>query len=280
LFRAAAEADVIHTHQTHLLASEVAGLIGRFTGRRVFTTDLGGGGWCLGARLRTRAWFHGHLHISEYSRELAAGASDPRHCVILGGVDTDVFTPSAAVPREPLVVFVGRLMPHKGIDGLIEALPPGLTLEVIGRPYHNEYYDLLRRLASGKRVVFRLDCDDDEVVQAYRRALCVVLPSVYRDCFGSETRVPELLGQTPLEGMACGAVGIVSNVASLPELVADGKTGFIVPPNDPMALRSRLEWLRDHPAEAQRMSEAGRSWVLQRFTWPAVVRRCLTAYAG
>jgi glycosyltransferase involved in cell wall biosynthesis len=263
-----------------VLASEVAAMLGRLSGRRVFASDLGGGGWCLGARLRTAGWFHGHLHISEYSRTLAGGATDPRHRVILGGVDTEKFSPAPDVPREPLVVFVGRLLPHKGVDVLVEALPPGMTLELIGRPYSELYHARLRELAAGKGVVFRTDCDDSEVVRAYRRATCVVLPSVYRDCYGNESRVPELLGQTPLEGMACGAAGIVTDVASLPEVVADGETGFVVPPNDPAALRAKLEWLRDNAADARAMGDAGRRWVLERFTWPTVVRRCLAAYAG
>lgn len=280
LIRAVASADVVHCHQTHILASELAALMGRLTRRRVFASDLGGGGWCLGGRLNTGSWFSGHLHISEYSRNLVGAATNPQHRVILGGVDADTFSPSAEVPREPLVVYVGRLMPHKGVDVLIQALPPGFTLELIGRPYHQAYHDRLRELAEGKRVVFRMECDDAEVVRAYRRATCVVLPSVYRDCYGNESRVPELLGQTPLEGMACGAAAIVTAVASLPEVVADGMTGFVVPSNDPTSLRAKLEWLRDHPIDARGMGEAGRQWVLARFTWPAVVERCLTAYTG
>ncbi len=280
LVRAVASAEVVHAHQTNVLASELAALLGRLSGRRVFASDLGGGGWCLGARLKTADWFHGHLHISEYSRALAGGTADPRHRVILGGVDTDKFSPDPDVPREPLVVFVGRLLPHKGIDVLVEALPPGLKLEVIGRPYSEPYHAKLRKLATDKRVVFRQDCDDAEVVRAYRRAMCVALPSVYRDCYGNESRVPELLGQTPLEGMACGAAAVVTDVASLPEVVADGVTGFVVPPNDPAALRAKLEWLRDHQEDARRMGDAGRVRVLERFTWPAVVRRCLAAYMG
>jgi glycosyltransferase involved in cell wall biosynthesis len=123
-----------------------------------------------------------------------------------------------------------------------------------------------------------MDCDDKELVRAYRRAACVVLPSVYRDCYGNETKVPELLGQTPLEAMACGAPAIVTNVASLPEVVVDGETGFIVPPNDPVALRTKLEWIRDHPRESRAMGNAGREWVLKQFTWSAVVQHCLNAY--
>jgi glycosyltransferase involved in cell wall biosynthesis len=277
---AVAAAGVVHCHQTYTLASEAAALLARVSGRRAFTSDLGGGGWGFSARLNTAGWFHGHLHLSAYSRRIAGHDGRPGAAVIYGGVDVEKFSPDASVRREPLVVFAGRLMSHKGVDDLVEALPEGLTLELIGRPYHDRFVADLKRLAAGKRVVFRTDCDDAELVRAYRRAACVVLPSVYRDRYGDESKVPELLGQTPIEGMACGAPAVCTDVASLPEVVADGRTGFVVPPNDPAALRARLEWLRDNPSAAARMGEAAREWVLARFTWPAVVRRCLDAYAA
>jgi glycosyltransferase involved in cell wall biosynthesis len=96
--------------------------------------------------------------------------------------------------------------------------------------------------------------------------------------YGGQTRVPELLGQTLLEGMACGAPAVCTAVASLPEVVEDGVSGFVVPPNDPAALRAALVRLRDDPAAAAAMGRAARRRVLDRFTWPAVVRRCLDAY--
>jgi glycosyltransferase involved in cell wall biosynthesis len=64
----------------------------------------------------------------------------------------------------------------------------------------------------------------------------------------------------------------------MPEIVEDGVTGFVVPPNDPVALRERLVWLVDHPIDAERIGAAARRRVLERFTWPAVVDRCLTIY--
>ena len=121
---------------------------------------------------------------------------------------------------------------------------------------------------------------DAELVAEYRRAACVVLPSVYRDRDGGETRVPELLGQTLLEAMACGTPVVCTRVASLPEVVDDGITGIIVPPNDPAALGAAIRWLRDHPAEAVRLGAAGRARVLDRFTWDRVVRQCLAIYKG
>ena len=78
--------------------------------------------------------------------------------------------------------------------------------------------------------------------------------------------------------MACGTPAVCTDVASMPEVVAHGLTGFVVPPNDPAALRAKLEWLRDHPEDVARLGHAGRQRVLQAFTWPAVVRDCLDAY--
>ena len=65
------------------------------------------------------------------------------------------------------------------------------------------------------------------MIEAYRRASCVVLPSVYQTMYGDKTNVPELLGQTLLEGMACGTPAICTDVASMPEVVQDQVTGFV-----------------------------------------------------
>jgi glycosyltransferase involved in cell wall biosynthesis len=278
LLRDLRRASLVHCHQQHILASSFAAAACRMSGRKVFVSDLGGGGWDVSAYISTDRWYHGHLHISEYSRVVHGHAQERWAHVILGGVDTDRFSPDPRVQRKPRVLFVGRLMPHKGINDLIEALPPGLELELIGQPYDQRFVEDLRKMAEGKPVVFRYDCSDDALLEAYRSALCVVLPSVYRSMYGAETKVPELLGQTLLEGMACGAPAICTNVASMPEVVEDGVTGFVVPPNNPSALREKLIWLWEHPSEAHTMGEASRARVLQLFTWPAVVRRCLQIY--
>lgn len=271
-------ASIVHCHQQHIVASSFAAAVCRITGRKVFVSDLGGGGWDISSYISTDHWYHGHLHISEYSRSVFGHAGWSRAHVILGGVDTEKFSPNPAVQRRPRVLYVGRLMPHKGVNYLVEALPPGLELELIGQPYDLRFYDDLKKLAEGKHVFFRSDCDDQALVEAYRSAICVVLPSVYQTMYGVKTNVPELLGQTLLEGMACGAPAICTDVASMPEVVEDGITGFVVHPNNPSALREKLIWLRDHPVQAQAMGEAGRARVLQLFTWPAVVRRCLGVY--
>jgi alpha-maltose-1-phosphate synthase len=274
------KSDVVHCHQHHVLASSVAALACRASGRRVFATDLGGGGWDVSAYMSTDRWFNGHLHISEYSRLINGHAGKPWARVILGGVDTDRFTPGPSTPRTTAPLFVGRLLPHKGIADLIASLPESMALDVVGPVNDTGYLDELARLAAGKPVRFRHEVDDRALIGAYRRALCLVLPSVYRTSDGAETKVPELLGQTLLEAMACGTPVICTRVASMPEVVDEGKTGFIVEPGDHGALRDRLEWLAAHPAEAAAMGAAGRRRVLERFQWKQVVQRCLDAYAS
>ena len=274
------QARLVHCHQQHVLASSIAALVGRFIGRRVFCTELGGGGWDISSYVPTDRWYHGHLHISEYSRRITGHDREARARVVFGGVDAEKFTPPPTGERERTIVFVGRILPHKGVNDAIDAVDGEVRLEVIGPAHDPRYLSELRRRSEGKNVIFRTNCNDDAIVDAYRRALCVVLPSVYRDMYGGETRVPELLGQTLLEGMACGAAGLCTDVASLPEVVENGVTGLVVQPNDPSALRGAIRWMLDNATETMRMGERGRERVLQRFTWRGVVRSCLEAYAA
>jgi glycosyltransferase involved in cell wall biosynthesis len=278
MIRALASADIVHCHQYKILASSLCAILGRLTGRRVFATDLGAGAWDFSGYLNTDRWFRGHLHISQYSQQISGHQDKSWAHVIYGGVDAAKFSPDPGIEKESLVVFVGRLMPHKGINYLIEGLPDGLSLEIIGRPYNEEYTRLLHHLAEGKSVRFRENCEDSEIVEAYRRAICVVLPSVYHTIYGDKTLVPELLGQTLLEGMACGTPGICTDVASMPEIVTDGESGLIVRPNDAPSIRETLTWLRNYPKAGRKMGIRARERVLERFTWPIAVQNCFRAY--
>lgn len=273
-------ASVVHCHQQHVVMSSVAALVARASRVRVFCSDLGGGGWDVSAYVSTDRWFHGHLHISEYSRRVAGHDGWRPAEVIFGGVDPVKFSPDPAILRDGTILFVGRMLPHKGINDLVDAIEPGMSAEIIGSAPHAAYRVELETRARGKSIRFRTDCDDAALVDAYRRASCVVLPSVYRDLYGSETRVPELLGQSLLEGMACELPGICTDVASLPEVVDDGVTGIVVPPNDPPALTRALRAVLNDPDSARTMGRTGRRRVLEKFTWPAVVDKCLRSYAA
>jgi glycosyltransferase involved in cell wall biosynthesis len=175
---------------------------------------------------------------------------------------------------------VGRLLPHKGVDWLIRSLPDGARLVVAGRPDPDaaEYLNLLRSLASERDVRFVLDVTDAEIADLYRSAWAVVLPSLEKDAFGRRRRVPELFGLTPVEAMASGTPAVVSNVASLPELVRDGETGFIVEPGDVASLRETLSRLLNDRSMVEFMGAKGRGEVERRFSWDQVAERCLRAY--
>jgi glycosyltransferase involved in cell wall biosynthesis len=272
-------ADVIHCHQRHVLSSSLAAIFGRLRRNCVVVTDHGGGGWDISSYIDTNNWYLKHLHVSEYSRKIEGQSGNRRANVVLGGVDTAKFSPLDSIRRSGTVVFVGRLLPHKGVNDLIQAAQD-MDLEIIGSPCDARFVQDLKSLVAGQNVRFRYECNDVELVQAYRQALCVVLPSVYRDMYGGQTLVPELLGQTLLEGMACGAPAICSSVGGMPEVVVDGVTGFVVPPNSPERLRERLRFLRDNPEQARQMGQAARKHILENFTWPRVVERCLEAYTS
>ncbi len=268
-------AGIVHCHQNHTVAATASALLSRVSGRKAFATDLGGGGWDLSSYVSTDRLYHGHLHISRYSRHISGHDTNPSAHIIWGGVDHARFSPGTAERRH--VLFVGRLMPHKGTDLLVRALPPSMPAVIFGPAYDTRYLDDLKALAAGKSITFVHGGTDEQLLQAYREATCIVLPSVYDDLYGGHTDVPELLGQTLLEGMACGAPGVCTNVASLPEVVDDGVTGLVVAPND-AALRDALVRIDADPAAAAAMGAAARRSVIDRFSWPVVVDRCLQHY--
>lgn len=276
-------ADVIHCHQAHTIATDAAIILGKLFRKRIFVTDLGGGHkYAPSNYLPLLSRVNALLLISEYSKKLWEQVplrQRPRRMeVIYGGVDEAMF-PESATSRGRAALFVGRLLPHKGIDYLIDAVNPPLTLDVVGRVYSQEYFKLLSEKSRGKGVRFHTALGDGELSEKYRHALTTVLPSVYENCYGQHTLVPELLGLVALESLASGTPVILTDVASLPELVEDGVTGFLVPPNDPGAIREKLKYLHDNPEVAEVMGRRGRESVRAKFTWDAVSRRCLEAYS-
>jgi len=270
-------ADVVHCHQAHATATTMAAEFCRRTQKRVFVTDLGGGPG-TGQNRVNEAMFDAFLHISRFSQSLWSD-SRVRSLVISGGVDAARFSSADAPPVDFRAIFVGRILPHKGIDVLIDALPDDMQLDVIGQMYDARYFSDLEALARGKSVSFITNSGDDELVKAYQGASVVVLPSVYRTIYGDESFAPELLGQTLLEGMACGLPAVCSDAGAMPEVVVDGVTGFVVPAGNVETLRSKLLWLRDNPATTREMGSAARRHVTRHFSWSAVVDRCLSAYS-
>lgn len=270
------DADVVHCHNLGSPSTAVTLLFARLLRKPRFVTPLG----LLPTRAEHRmirlAGLSGLLCISEFSaRESRTWYRAPDR-VIYGGVDTEVFRPM--VPRERKFVCVARIVPHKGINYLIEALDPDMRLEVYGRPYDERYYRDLQRLARGKDVTFYTDASDDRIVRAYSGALAAVLPSVYTDMYGGRWAHPELLGLVLLEGMACGTAVVGTRAGAIPEYIEEGRTGYLVPPNDHVALRAALRRLQGNPSEAEQLGRNGYQLVREKFTWQAVAERYLSAY--
>jgi glycosyltransferase involved in cell wall biosynthesis len=182
------------------------------------------------------------------------------------------------------VLFVGRLTPHKGVDVLLQALPAGVQLRVVGSTGHDprlperDYPRLLRQLARDRDVEFVGPVADVRLPGLYRSAAVLVLPSVARTCYGRPVRVSELLGLVALEAMASGTPVIASRIGGLPEVIEDGQTGFLTPPGDMAALHDRLDEILRNPSKAQRMGANARDSIMERFTWAKVAERCLAAY--
>jgi glycosyltransferase involved in cell wall biosynthesis len=273
-----ADVDVVHCMAWNTLVTDLSVLFARATGRKAMVTDIGGGASLTLVRwLPIARWVDRFLLIAEEGGAQFLAHRD-RWSILFAGIDTDRFRPDEASPREG-VLFVGRLLPHKGVDVLIEAMDPETPLRVVGRRYHDDYFALLRRLAAGKNVTFDTDATDEQILRYYRSAAVSVLPSVNRTIYGDETALPELLGFTAMEAMACATPVVVSRVGGMHHVVDDGTTGYLVPPSDPSALRDRLRRLLTDPELARRMGEAACRRIRDLFTWDQVAQRCLDAYA-
>lgn len=274
-------AELVHAHQLKAAPTRVSAVLAAIRCQPLVVTDHGlqGGDWG-GVLPRLVARF---LTVSEHSAEVLDLPPDKVR-VVYGGVDTDHFRPDPQEDREG-VLFVGRITPHKGLDRLIEALPPGVRLTVVGSAGHDprlperDYPRLLRRLAEGREVRFLGPVGDAELARCYRQALVVVIPSVNRTCYDRPVLVSELLCLVALEAMASATPVLASRIGGLPEVVIDGATGVLVEPGDVAALGESLRELVTAPRLARSLGEAGREHVSERFTWSACAARCLAAYA-
>lgn len=270
--------DVVHCVFWNSLMIDFANLFAQLTGKKVFVTDVGGGGnISLLNWLPLAKWVDGYLLIAEQGGKQFETFRSRWH-IIYAGINTERYRPDPLVKREG-VVFVGRLLPHKGVNYLIEALDPDIPLTIVGRPYREEYFQLLKQLSVGKNVTFLTDASDEEVVRRYQTSAVKVFSSVYDNIYGEHSALPELLGFTAMEAMACGTPVIVTHVGGMSEVVVDEVTGYLVPPSDPAAIRAKLRLLIENPALARQLGEAARQRIVERFTWESVAQRCLDAYS-
>jgi glycosyltransferase involved in cell wall biosynthesis len=280
-WRALAEFDLLHVMIFPTPLTDLLLLSARMRGQKVVLTDVGGGAPSLSTylqklhpRLNLNRLAHGLALLSRHSARQLADWPQPR-TLLFGGAELPELAGGVAEPQG-YALFVGRLLPHKGVLPLIQAIGPETPLRVLGRPYDPAYLEQLRQAAEGKSVELIMDADDAELRRQYLGASVVLQPSVPVHEGAIDTA--ELLGLVTLEGMAHGKPVIVTRTASLPELVKDGETGFIVPPGDLRALRERIELLVSDPERSRAMGRAARRHVEETFTWDRVAERGLALY--
>ncbi|WP_333501008.1 glycosyltransferase family 4 protein [Kluyvera genomosp. 2] len=220
--------DVLHIHQGLTQFGEYCAVVAASLGIPFVITDLGGGSSNLmlsgkGLELANRV-----IAISKYANSLTSTSYSGETSVLIGPVDTEYFSPCEAQNRfKKYGICVSRILPHKGIDRIISALPYELELKVVGKVYDQDYFDLLRRLSEGKKVDFVQDAGDEELLALYQGADIFLQGSTHKDIYGNIIQKPELMGLTTLEAMSCGLPVIVSDAGSLPEMVPNDRVGRV-----------------------------------------------------
>jgi glycosyltransferase involved in cell wall biosynthesis len=204
-----------------------------------------------------------------YSRFCTASFSglDVRVEYIPGPVDTSYYLPDPEQPRDPtLVLTIGRILPHKGFDRIIRALPEGLQLVIAGATYDAAYYDDLRRLSSGRDVKIYDHLSDRDVLKLMQRAGLYVHASTHVDYRGTYQPKPELLGLAPLEALSTGCPALVSSAGALPELASiPGCSVFRDEEELKSALQAHQRGDRTYPPPAVIHAEVNRCYGLQTF---------------
>jgi len=236
---------VLHTHLFH------ANVLGRLCGRlagvphiRSTLHTLEGPAWHRALDRLTASLADSHEFVSNAVARHAGRRGD----VVRYGVPAS--TVAAKPLRPPLIVTAARLVPGKGIDDLISALPPGAGLRVLG-----DGPDLprLQALAREKRVEFTGWTDD--VSEAMRGATVAAFPSRLGE--GSPVAV--------IEAMMAGLPVVATDVGGTREIIEDGVTGWLVPPGNLPALAARLDRILGNPDAARAVAERGRAAARERF---------------
>ncbi|WNG85639.1 glycosyltransferase family 4 protein [Mycobacterium sp. ITM-2016-00317] len=227
-------------------------------------------------------------YISSYTRGRFASAFGPDAALELvpPGVDTERFVPDEVARAElraryglgerPVVVCVSRLVPRKGQDMLIRAMPairdrvPDAALVIVGGgPYRNSLHRLAHNFKVAEHVVFTDGVPGDELPAHHAMADVFAMPCRTR---GAGLDV-EGLGIVYLEASSTGVPVVAGRSGGAPETVVDGQTGFVVDGWDVGAIAATVGDLLADPARAAAMGAAGRKWVLDNWQWSRQAQR-------
>jgi phosphatidylinositol alpha-1,6-mannosyltransferase len=221
-------------------------------------------------------------YVSSYTRGRFASAFG-RHAsleYVPPGVDTERFSPDPAARSQmrsryglgdrPVIVCLSRLVPRKGQDMLIRALPAirervdGATLVIVGG---GPYMDTLRRLAGDtgmtEHVVFTGGVPGAELPAHHAMADVFAMPCRTR---GAGLDV-EGLGIVFLEASSTGVPVVAGDSGGAPETVRDGETGSIVDGTDVDEIATAITGILVDPDRAARMGAAGRRWAVDNWQW-------------
>jgi phosphatidylinositol alpha-1,6-mannosyltransferase len=202
--------------------------------------------------------------------------------VVPNGTDPERFRPldAGAARRRlglgdgPLLLTVGRLVPRKGIDTTLRALPtvldavPDLTYLVVGTGPDRARLDALATtLGVRDHVQFEGHVPADDLPHYYGAADLFVMPS--------REAPPDVegFGIVFLEAGACGLPVVGARTGGIPDAVRDGETGLLVPPSSPAALAEALTHVLTAPDVAARLGAAARQRVEQEASWAHVADR-------
>ncbi|OWA07813.1 alpha-(1-2)-phosphatidylinositol mannosyltransferase [Streptomyces sp. CS159] len=222
-------------------------------------------------------------YLGEYTRSRIAGALTPaaaaRMVQLPPGVDEKTFHPASGgdevrarlgLTDRPVVVCVSRLVPRKGQDTLIRALPRILAAEpdavlliVGGGPYEKDLRRLATETGVAASVHFTGPVPWSELPAHYGAGDVFAMPCRTRRG-GLDV---EGLGIVYLEASATGLPVVAGDSGGAPDAVLDGETGWVVHGEDPNESADRITALLADPDLRRRMGERGRSWVEEKWRW-------------
>ncbi len=203
--------------------------------------------------------------------------------VIPSVVDLDWFRPGLPasdlrsdlrLEGKRILGFTGRLVPHKGVDVILQALtelPEDVVLLVVGAgPTLPNLVGLARRLGVGDRVRFCPSVTDDDLPRYLGLADVFVFPS--------QSRL-EGFGLAVAEAMAVGLPVVIADMPGVREVIDPGQEGLLAEPLLASDLAAKIRILLDDPALARRMGAAGRRRAEERYGLPTVAHQLLSLYA-
>jgi glycosyltransferase involved in cell wall biosynthesis len=176
---------------------------------------------------------------------------------IVPSLPRPIFTPGGEMAAEPTLLYAGRLVEEKGLQVLLDVLPPldGVRLVVAGEGHFRpQLENRVRRLGLDERVRFVGHKGGDELAELYRESWAVVMPSLW----------PEPFGLGGLEAMASGRAVIAFDSGDIGSWLNDGISGRLVPWNDRSKLAAAVSEICQ-PGVAANFGKAGREDFIARF---------------